>query len=307
MSSAAQEQVQLPELNLLQRSSPCSEVNMKMTSVSNEWRQAGETLVGLNFTKPLALFVHEMRLIVLCWHHWSSCVWPDRYTCSPITHQLFDTCTISCVLLLASRWTFTTSNDPILLLRCSSFTGCLVEAISNFIKTWLYFFFSLFLLERRPTKWSRRHNRCQSSPPIGTRLLFVNGPGRPDWQPAVLCACGANNHGASQSLFNFGGGSQTHACIRTHLKSGATVSKFETAHTARCFLGGASMPNPFQLKYDNFIFFFSSMACYCALHRLFAGCTPPPPPPLPHTSSWPHKPPGKRSSSLFMYQIIGLL
>lgn len=75
-----------------------------------------------------------------------------------------------------------------------------------------------FLLERLPTKLSQPHNCCQSPPPIGTRLLFVNGPGWPDWQPAVFPACGAKNHGASESLLNFRGGSQTHAYTRTHAR-----------------------------------------------------------------------------------------
>lgn len=97
---------------------------------------------------------------------------------------------------------------------CLAATPIKVEAIRSFIKIWLYFF--KFLLERLPTKLSRLHNCRQSPPPIGTHLLFVNGPGWPDWQPAVLPVCGAKNHGASETLSNFRGGSQTHAYTRIH-------------------------------------------------------------------------------------------
>lgn len=54
----------------------------------------------------------------------------------------------------------------------------------------------------------------------------------------------------------------------THLKSRATVSKFEKAHAARRFLGGASMQNLFQLKYDSQLF---SACCVAVLFTDYLG------------------------------------
>lgn len=56
----------------------------------------------------------------------------------------------------------------------------------------------------------------------------------------------------------------THAHTHTHLKSRAAGSKFETAHTARCSLGGASMQFFCQLKYDSQLFFQHAVLLCCS-------------------------------------------